>query len=71
MSACLITWTFGDRRPSRLLYHAFGGRLGDNRDWEDIEAWADGIEELAAVVERSLPTYELAHLDEALRRAHG
>ena len=28
---------------SRLLYHAFGGRLGDNRDWEDIEAWADGI----------------------------
>lgn len=28
---------------SRLLYHAFGGRLGDNRDWEDIGAWADGI----------------------------
>ena len=29
--------------PSRMLYHAFGGRLGDNRDWADIEAWADGI----------------------------
>lgn len=28
---------------SRMLYHAFGGRLGDNRDWQDIEAWADGI----------------------------
>jgi menaquinone-dependent protoporphyrinogen oxidase len=28
---------------SRLLYHAFGGRLGDNRDWDDIGAWADGI----------------------------
>jgi menaquinone-dependent protoporphyrinogen oxidase len=29
--------------PSRLLYHAFGGRLGDNRDWPQIDAWADGI----------------------------
>jgi menaquinone-dependent protoporphyrinogen oxidase len=33
-----------DRRQwpflSRILYHAFGGRLGDNRDWEDIELWA-------------------------------
>jgi menaquinone-dependent protoporphyrinogen oxidase len=29
--------------PSRMLYHAFGGRLGDNRDWDDIDAWADGI----------------------------
>jgi menaquinone-dependent protoporphyrinogen oxidase len=28
---------------SRMLYHAFGGRLGDNRDWADIDAWADGI----------------------------
>jgi menaquinone-dependent protoporphyrinogen oxidase len=28
---------------SRMLYHAFGGRLGDNRDWAEIEAWADGI----------------------------
>lgn len=29
--------------PSRMLYHAFGGRLGDNRDWAEIEAWTDGI----------------------------
>lgn len=29
--------------PSRMLFHAFGGRLGDNRDWSDIDAWADGI----------------------------
>jgi menaquinone-dependent protoporphyrinogen oxidase len=28
---------------SRLLYHAFGGRLGDNRDWRDIERWARSI----------------------------
>lgn len=32
-------WPFA----SRLLYHAFGGRLGDNRDWDEIDAWADGI----------------------------
>ena len=29
--------------PSRMLYHAFGGHLGDNRDWADIEVWADEI----------------------------
>ena len=28
---------------SRMLYHAFGGRLGDNRDWADIDTWADGM----------------------------
>jgi menaquinone-dependent protoporphyrinogen oxidase len=28
---------------ARLLYHAFGGRFGDRRDWPDIEAWADAI----------------------------
>lgn len=28
---------------SRLLYHAFGGRLGDNRDWDAIDAWARTI----------------------------
>jgi menaquinone-dependent protoporphyrinogen oxidase len=32
-------WPLG----SRLFYHALGGRLGDNRDWSDIDAWADGI----------------------------
>ena len=29
--------------PSRMLYHLFGGRLGDNRDWREIDAWTDGI----------------------------
>ena len=29
--------------PSRLLFHAFGGRLGDNRDWPEIEGWAKSI----------------------------
>ena len=29
--------------PSRMLFHAFGGRLGDNRDWAAIDEWADGI----------------------------
>jgi menaquinone-dependent protoporphyrinogen oxidase len=28
---------------SRLLYHALGGHLGDNRNWPDIEEWANGI----------------------------
>jgi menaquinone-dependent protoporphyrinogen oxidase len=28
---------------SRLLYHALGGRLGDRRDWREIEAWAQTI----------------------------
>lgn len=36
-----------DRRrwpmPSRLLLRALGGRLGDNRDWPEIEAWGDSI----------------------------
>jgi menaquinone-dependent protoporphyrinogen oxidase len=29
--------------PSRLLFHAFGGRLGDHREWPVIDAWADQI----------------------------
>ena len=29
--------------PSRLLFHAFGGRFGDNRDWPAIEGWAEAI----------------------------
>jgi menaquinone-dependent protoporphyrinogen oxidase len=28
---------------SRVLFHAFGGRFGDHRDWPVIEAWADKI----------------------------
>lgn len=28
---------------SRLFFHAFGGRLGDNRDWPEIDAWAESI----------------------------
>jgi menaquinone-dependent protoporphyrinogen oxidase len=32
-------WPLG----SRLFFHAFGGRLGDNRDWPQIDAWAEQI----------------------------
>ena len=34
-----------DRWPlyGRLLLRAFGGHTGDNRDWEQIEAWAGAI----------------------------
>lgn len=28
---------------SRILFHAFGGRFGDHRDWPVIDAWADQI----------------------------
>jgi menaquinone-dependent protoporphyrinogen oxidase len=28
---------------SRVLFHAFGGRFGDHRDWPVIEGWADQI----------------------------
>ena len=28
---------------SRVFFHAFGGRFGDHRDWETIDAWADRI----------------------------
>ncbi|HTP19381.1 MAG TPA: flavodoxin domain-containing protein [Solirubrobacteraceae bacterium] len=32
-------WPLG----SRAFFHAFGGRFGDNRDWPEIDAWADAI----------------------------
>jgi menaquinone-dependent protoporphyrinogen oxidase len=28
---------------SRVLFHLFGGRLGDNRDWVAIDEWAETI----------------------------
>jgi menaquinone-dependent protoporphyrinogen oxidase len=28
---------------SRVFFHALGGRLGDNRDWPEIDAWASSI----------------------------
>jgi menaquinone-dependent protoporphyrinogen oxidase len=31
------------RLVSRLFFHAFGGRFGDNRDWPEIDAWAESI----------------------------
>jgi menaquinone-dependent protoporphyrinogen oxidase len=34
---------------SRVLFHAFGGRFGDHRDWPVIDAWAEQIT-------RALPT---------------
>jgi menaquinone-dependent protoporphyrinogen oxidase len=32
-------------RVSRLLYHALGGRLGDNRDWPAVDDWSHDIVE--------------------------
>lgn len=29
--------------PSRLLFRLLGGRDGDNRDWADVDAWAQEI----------------------------
>jgi len=29
--------------PVRGLYRCFGGRFGDMRDWNEIDAWADAI----------------------------
>lgn len=28
---------------SRLFFHMFGGRFGDNRDWPEIDAWAERV----------------------------
>lgn len=28
---------------SRIFYHALGGRLGDHRNWDQVEGWADQI----------------------------
>lgn len=39
---------------SRVLYHAFGGRFGDHRDWPVIDAWADQI--AAALPASGAPT---------------
>jgi len=30
---------------SRLFFHAFGGRMGDGRNWKAIDAWAAEIGE--------------------------
>lgn len=35
---------------SRLVFHAFGGRFGDHRDWPAIDAWAG---EIARALERA------------------
>jgi menaquinone-dependent protoporphyrinogen oxidase len=39
--------------PSRMLFHLFGGRLGDNRDWAGIDEWAETIAQ--AVAHRAEP----------------
>ena len=53
----------GDPRPSVAALRRVGVALARLVRVQD--------QELAAVVERALPTYELAHVDEALQRAHG
>jgi menaquinone-dependent protoporphyrinogen oxidase len=35
---------------SRVLFHAFGGRFGDHRDWPAIDAWAERIAEASAEI---------------------
>jgi menaquinone-dependent protoporphyrinogen oxidase len=39
----------------RMFFHAFGGRFGDNRDWPQIETWADSIAQ-SGRVGRQLPS---------------
>lgn len=39
--------------PSRMLFHLFGGRLGDNREWAGIDEWAETI--LETLVHRAEP----------------
>ena len=42
--------------PARLLFHVFGGRFGDNRDWAGIDAWAQTIlGALAPITPRAQP----------------
>ena len=36
-----------------MLFHLFGGRLGDNRDWAGIDEWAETI--VAALAHRAEP----------------
>jgi menaquinone-dependent protoporphyrinogen oxidase len=43
---------------SRLLFHAFGGRFGDHRDWPTIDAWAFRI--AAALPSPARETTQLA-----------
>ena len=52
-----------DPHPSALALRRVGAALGALVRVQD--------QELAAVVERALPPYELAHVDQALRHAHG
>ena len=34
---------------SRVFYYALGGRLGDNRDWASVDAWALEISQILAM----------------------
>lgn len=41
--------------PSRMFFHAFGGRLGDNRDWPQIDAWAQSIARTLGAISAHAP----------------
>jgi menaquinone-dependent protoporphyrinogen oxidase len=43
---------------SRLLFHLFGGRFGDHRDWAAIEAWGDSI---AVSLTEGIGAFEFDH----------
>lgn len=38
-----------------LFLKAFGGSYGDHRDWQDIDAWADGIARQLRVAQEAAP----------------
>lgn len=35
--------------PIRMLYSCIGGKLGDHRNWDEIDAWADTIAKQLAI----------------------
>ena len=43
---------------ARLFLRALGGRLGDNRDWKDIDAWSVGIARALRPKALSMPGQE-------------
>ena len=61
--ALAVAGVAADPSPSAVALRRVGADLGALVRVQD--------QELAAVVERALPPYELAHVDQALRRDHG
>lgn len=47
---------------SRVLFHAFGGRFGDHRDWPTIDAWTERIAEALTEVHEPCASDRVATL---------